>query len=149
MRLCILSGKQFKDAFENTPKRVQVNQMNIQIKRLWTWQSILTYIFEMNSCCNQATNYLSKQNCNKLINKLHPSRMFSVSQLYIQPGTLAKNPHMADILCPLEVITKWRIIRENLKKSQIFDRIKNPLENENEKKIKKYPPKVKQCMCLC
>ena len=27
MRSCILSGKQFKKAFENTPKRVQVNQI--------------------------------------------------------------------------------------------------------------------------
>ena len=122
--------------------------MNIQIKRLWTWRSILTYNCEMNSWCNQATNYLSEQNCNKLINKPHPSRMFSVSQLYIQPGTLAKNPHMADILCPLEVITKWRIIRENLKKSQIFDRIKNPLENESENRSRNIHQKSNN-VCVC
>ena len=38
MRLCILSGKQFKEAFENTPERIQVNQIikKNQIKRLCT-----------------------------------------------------------------------------------------------------------------
>ena len=81
MRLCILSGKQFKEAFENTPKRVQVNQIKKrnQIKRLCTWRSILTYNCETDNWCNQATNYFSEQNCNKLMNKPNPSRMFSVS----------------------------------------------------------------------
>ena len=52
---------------------------NIQIIRLWYWRSILTYNCEMNIWCDQATNYFSEQNCNKLMNKPNPSRMFSVS----------------------------------------------------------------------
>ena len=37
------------------------------------------YNCEKDNWCNQATNYFSEQNCNKLMNKPNPSRMFSVS----------------------------------------------------------------------